>query len=65
MVTYTEQLRLNRNPPSIQIPPVVVDEEEEIEPKELSYTDSLRLKRNNVLPGEITTPVPTQVEIKP
>ena len=65
MVTYTEQLRLNRNPPSIQIPPVVIDEEEEIEPKELSYTDSLRLKRNNVLPGEITTPVPTQVEIKP
>ena len=43
MVTYTEQLRLNRNPPSIQIPPVVVDEEEEIEPKELEKLQLLYL----------------------
>jgi len=63
MVNYTEQLRLNRNEPTVEMPPIAEVEEEVPTPK-LSYTDSLRLKRNNVLPGEITTPVPSQIQIE-
>ena len=59
MVTYTEQLRLDLNKSSVEVPPVIVEEQPEISTPKLSYTDSLRLRRNNVLPSEITNTVPS------